>query len=79
MPRQEERIEERREVQMQGSDAQQFQKSQQFQQGQQQVRQEEQNTSYTHTEVRAPVVNAPPPIIATGAGTSQISNRLKMS
>lgn len=44
------------------------QEGQQWQQGQQQqVREEERNTSYTHTEVRAPLVNPGPPIISTGA------------
>jgi hypothetical protein len=67
MSRREEHFEERREVQMQGPNGQQRQELQQHQ-----VREEQRNTNYTHTEVRAPVVNLPPPIISTGAGKSQI-------
>jgi hypothetical protein len=52
---------------MQGPNGQQRQELQQHQ-----VREEQRNTNYTHTEVRAPVVNLPPPIISTGAGKSQI-------
>jgi len=39
----------------------------QFQDGQQQFREEQQNTSFTRTEVRAPVPNVPPPMMSTGA------------